>query len=661
MFQLFYVLLIIHSSERLVRIAAPKEDVGYLLKNGVEITQIENDFVVGAVTIDKYHWLKNRYKVDVLVDDLRALYEARAPGEDFGHYHSYQEIIDTLQIIAQNNSNICRLDTIGRSIENRLMLAIKITDNPGLEEGEPRIFFDGSTHGNEIIGTEIAFDIIKTLIRNYSADPLIRHLVNTREIWVLPILNPDGHVRRVRYNVNNVDINRDYGYMWDGWGGSRGAFSQQETQVIRDFSQKKLFVIRVSYHSGVIHIFWPWCYTGLAPQDSLAFSYLGNRYRSFTGYPAGQLFRTWGELHGGSIDYEYGIEGSKEMIVEVSNEYIPDSSLIDTICAVNRRAAIDMIKHTRFGIEGRVYDSISGQPIRAMIKTVPGEWHFYSDTNGFFHKFLLPGNYSVKFQAIGYKPKTLNVNLPSDTSVNLNTAMVPDTTPFWVFKITSCRTVDPRNNNPGMTTWILGPHDDRRFSIGVRGWIVLDMGLPIMNRPGNDFTVIEGDMNPEACSVFVSNSWNGPWNFCGFDTGTAQYDLQRAGVSQARFLRIVDDGDGDPNQPDAGFDLDAIEHRPLVGVEEEISSNSKSGAISVNLKNNPVKGKGIFSLTLPRDGPIYIWIYDVSGRLVDNPFSGVKSAGAHECIWTPRVKTGVYFYSIETPGEKRTGKLILLR
>jgi hypothetical protein len=90
------------------------------------------------------------------------------------------------------------------------------------------------------------------------------------------------------------------------------------------------------------------------------------------------------------------------------------------------------------------------------------------------------------------------------------------------------------------------------------------MVTPITNNPGNDFTVFEGnDGAAEGYTVYAANAWTGPWNACGSDTGTGSFDLSTAGLSQARYLRVVDDGNATSGQY-AGFDLDAIQSTPPV-------------------------------------------------------------------------------------------------
>jgi hypothetical protein len=81
----------------------------------------------------------------------------------------------------------------------------------------------------------------------------------------------------------------------------------------------------------------------------------------------------------------------------------------------------------------------------------------------------------------------------------------------------------------------------------------------ILDGPGNEITVYEGDASPESYSCFAADTPDGPWKLVGEGTGTTSFDFMNATVAQARYIKILDDGDGTANVANAGFDLDAIE------------------------------------------------------------------------------------------------------
>jgi hypothetical protein len=73
------------------------------------------------------------------------------------------------------------------------MWAVKISDNVGVDENEPEVLFDGLTHSDEHMGLEMTLRIMHWLVDGYvSHDARITNIVNTREIWIVLAVNPDG-------------------------------------------------------------------------------------------------------------------------------------------------------------------------------------------------------------------------------------------------------------------------------------------------------------------------------------------------------------------------------------------------------------------------------------------------------------------------------------
>lgn len=212
---------------------------------------------------------------------------------DAGLYHTYEELINELQQLQMEFPDISQVLDLGLSIENRKIMAIKISDNVNMEEDEPEILIIGGHHAREWISIDVPFLITKHLLENYSDDTKIQSLINGGEIWIIPLLNPDGHQYSVTNNRlwrknrrNNgdgsygVDLNRNYSYQWGGPGSSgdtysetyRGtaAFSEPETKVIRDLANEHNFLAMISYHNYSQLVLFPWGYTSTpAPDEAL--------------------------------------------------------------------------------------------------------------------------------------------------------------------------------------------------------------------------------------------------------------------------------------------------------------------------------------------------------------------------------------------------------
>jgi carboxypeptidase T len=203
-----------------------------------------------------------------------------------GKYHSYQELEIELKALENAHPQIARLYDIGNSLEKRHIYALKISDNVSLDEEEPAVLFMGCHHAREWIAVEIPFLLAKYLVENYEKSSQVKSLVDQSEIWVVPLVNPDGleySIQVYRFWRKNrransdgtygVDINRNYSAKWgyDNIGSSpdpgleiyRGLapFSEPETQAIRNLFLRENFHAVISYHSFSQTIMYPWGYS----------------------------------------------------------------------------------------------------------------------------------------------------------------------------------------------------------------------------------------------------------------------------------------------------------------------------------------------------------------------------------------------------------------
>ena len=539
--------------EMKVKVFCSRAQLALVAEDVLEFYEVNDDYFIGAVTEGGYRkFLKSGFRVEVLIADMQEWARLQCPGEDFGRYHSYQEIMDTFALIATTHPNICQLETIAVSSTGRFLIALKVTQNPNQENHRPRLEWDGTIHGNENIGTEICLFITRQLTDGYGSDPLITQLVNTREIWIIPCMNPEGLINRRRVNSNGIDLNRDFGYAWNRESGANVPWSQPELQGYRNFMQRYPFVLTMTYHSGTRSVMWPWSYSQIATRDSAAHAQLCQLYSDITGYPAYQISRGLYECFGTSSDFTYGSEGALSLAAEVAGGQPPPESEIDTICRANWTASLQLMIRGGWGIRGQITDSITGLPVkRALVVPVPTNWMVYTDTTGWFFKYLLPGTYTLKVMADGYRTKTISgIVVPADTFVVVNVALSPDSDSVITgYKVTTwvCKSASGAGSTMGLNA--LGRRDNSTLSLTTRGMTVIELSEEIINGPDTDFFVYSTSNKP--CSVFVSNGWNGPWSFCAYGNGNLGCDLARAGVSVAKFVRLNDGGEN--------YDLDAIE------------------------------------------------------------------------------------------------------
>jgi hypothetical protein len=272
----------------------------------------------------------------------------RLQGGINGDYHSYLELEADLQALERAHPGIARLYTIGVSLENRNIYALKISDNVALDEGEAEVLFLGCHHAREWISVEVPLLLARHLLEHYASDAKVRRAVDQSEVWIAPLINPDGleySIRFYRYWRKNrrlnadgsfgVDLNRNYGYNWayDNEGSSpepasevyRGsaAFSEPETQAVRDLFAQREFQALVSYHSYSQVILYPWGYTStptdkdalhrsLAADMSILMEAVNGRVYGF-GPSAASSYLT----NGDTTDWAFGISGIPAYTIEL--------------------------------------------------------------------------------------------------------------------------------------------------------------------------------------------------------------------------------------------------------------------------------------------------------------------------------------------------------
>jgi hypothetical protein len=471
-------------------------------------------------------------------------------------FHTYAQMTTELQTIATTYPEITRLYDLGHSIQDRTIWGLKITDNPDTEEDEPEVRICGVHHGNEYMGAELSLLLAQYLTQNYETNTTVTTLVNTREIWVIPIVNPDGRVASTRGNANGVDLNRDYGYMWGGWGDSISPFSQPETQVIRENALENPFVLSLSFHTSEMKVNYIWNYKHERAPDNAVVEYLSNQYGSHNGYDVVEGY-DWYQTMGDTNDFSYGCRGDIDWTIETPNTNIPQ------VWELHREAMFDIIKGADLGLRGIVTSAQTGQPLAATVWVQEAYWPCFTDpVVGDYHKPLLPGTYHVSVRANGYQEQTFTVDVEAGQPTLLNVTLSRANN-FYAYQITVAYYYAPYDNfqnNPTEAIAALGPPDESCASLGVGGYIIVDMYDNITNSSGSDFKVYEGDTTTDGYSVYVSTNWNGPWTNIGTGMGTTEFDLADGSVESARYVKIVDDGSGSPSEVNPGADIDAVQN-----------------------------------------------------------------------------------------------------
>jgi hypothetical protein len=269
-----------------------------------------------------------------------------------GGYYTYLEVVaelDSMRFLYPNL--VSEKFSIGQTVQGRDIWAVKISDNPDIDEEEPEVLYDALHHCREPQGMMTLFYFMYYLLENYDSNPEAAYLINERELYFIPVMNPDGYTYNQSINPNGggmwrknrrnngdgtfgVDLNRNYGYAWgyDNIGSSdntssntyRGTapFSEPETQAYRDFVNSRHFKTNLSYHTYSNVLIYPFGYEeNLLTPDSVLYKEYAALLTKDNRYEFGTVNQTIGYVaNGGTFDWLYGEQTSKPKVISFSPE-----------------------------------------------------------------------------------------------------------------------------------------------------------------------------------------------------------------------------------------------------------------------------------------------------------------------------------------------------
>jgi len=246
---------------------------------------------------------------EIVVNDLE---QQKLQALRYNRYLSLDSINIYLRNFANNYPSICVLDSLGLSYENRQMYGVKISDNPSVSEPvEPGVFICGLHHAREWATIVTCLSVADSFLRAYATAPEIQDLINNHEIWIFPVINPDGYYydypgqlswRKNRQPFGGsigTDLNRNYNGACNGdrfglWGALTpdassshnpsnltfmGAFGMSSPEItnVRKFFMTHNINVSLSFHSYSELVLWPWGYQAIPTPDNAIYVRVGTR------------------------------------------------------------------------------------------------------------------------------------------------------------------------------------------------------------------------------------------------------------------------------------------------------------------------------------------------------------------------------------------------
>jgi len=216
----------------------------------------------------------------------------------------------------------------GKSKKGQPLFALKISDNVQREENERKIMLTAATHGDELITVEVLMALTKKLLYGYAKNPRFKEIIDNSEIYIIPVVNPDGFTRRSRY-AGRYDPNRQY--PWPARPNAGGKVPS--INAIMKFYEKINFSGSIDFHASGKMVMFPWGYTrdNIRAAEYKIFNDLTKAMSTQNNYQYGAISRVIYVAKGSSADYYYWKNNGLALGVELASQKVPSASKIPRI------------------------------------------------------------------------------------------------------------------------------------------------------------------------------------------------------------------------------------------------------------------------------------------------------------------------------------------
>lgn len=382
---------------------------------------------------------------------------------NWDRYPTYAVYLELMRSYVTNYPTLCKMDTVGYSVNNRPIITMIISDNVGVDEDEPEFWWSSTMHGDETTGWYFMMRLVDYLLTNYGTDPQATRLVNEMEIYISPDTNPDGTFYQSndgtsianarRYNQNSVDLNRNFPPI----SGTVESGNQPEITMMTAYASAHNFVMAANGHGGTECLNYPWdqqnWYSASHPHpDTDWWLYICQQYAD-TCHALNSSYLTgpgsmnsggnnstgitqgcdWYYTQGGRQDYMNYYQHCKEITMEWSDTKELGTEYLNTYWGYNKQAILNYTEQALFGFRGIVTDGCTNQPLSDVKVFINNHDADNSEVYtaapiGDYHRPIYAGTYSVTFSKDGYTSQTFNVTTQNQQSVRLDVVLYPEGT-----------------------------------------------------------------------------------------------------------------------------------------------------------------------------------------------------------------------------------------
>ncbi|GAB1290644.1 Carboxypeptidase A2 [Apodemus speciosus] len=262
---------------------------------------LESQGIAYSIMIEDVQVLLDQEREEMLFNQQRE----RGGNFNFEAYHTLEEIYQEMDNLVAENPDLMSKVNIGSSFENRPMNVLKFSTGGD----KPAIWLDAGIHAREWVTQATALWTAKKIASDYGTDPAVTSLLNTLDIFLLPVTNPDGYVFSQTTNRPGASSNP----CSDSYHGPKPN-SEVEVKSIVDFIRShgkvKAFITLHSYSQLLM---FPYGYKCANPADFNELDEVAQKAAQSlkrlhgTSYEVGPICSVIYQASGGSIDWAYDL------------------------------------------------------------------------------------------------------------------------------------------------------------------------------------------------------------------------------------------------------------------------------------------------------------------------------------------------------------------
>lgn len=357
--------------------------------------------------------------------------------ENWDRYPTLEVYLQMMQNFQTQYPQLCDIDTIlAETPGGRPILVAHISQNVSQPSDKPQFWYASAMHGDEITSIVLMLRLIDYLLSRYGTDAEVTQILNSVDLWISPMDNPDGTFYGSenstsvsdsrRANAQGIDLNRSFRKV--PYGGYSFGADIPEVVAMENFAAAHHFVMSANFHGGTEVVNYPFDFAatsnGGRHADNDWWVYVSNQYADTCQAQDEDYFiceyssgitqgGNWYVIDGSRQDYMNYYQNCREVTLEISLDKQLSVNRLNDYWNYNKDALLNYIKEVNYGFKGHVFDAETLEPIEAMVYVnghdIRNSQVYSSLPYGSYFRPIKAGTYSVTVTADCYLPHSFSV------------------------------------------------------------------------------------------------------------------------------------------------------------------------------------------------------------------------------------------------------------